>query len=94
MAGNDHITVEVVVSGFEVSVTINPHQSVQQLIRDALKEADQAHGDDLSGWELRTTGGHAFDPNQTLSAAGIVSGVKLFLNKGAGGGGADDARRS
>lgn len=88
MASGNNIRVEVVVSGKAVTVTINSHEKVEALIREALKEANQPHGDDLSAWQLRTAEGHIFaDHSQRITDAGIVDGVKLFLNKDAGGGG-------
>jgi hypothetical protein len=82
------ITVTVVVSTVSVSVTIKSDQSVEKLMKEALKEAGQHPHGDVSGWVLRSaTGDHEFSPAQTIAEAGIVEGATLFLNKDAGGGG-------
>jgi hypothetical protein len=88
MPGNPNITVDVVVNGVGTPVTINGKQTVEQLIREALREAEQPHGGDLSGWQLRPAEGNTvFDFGQRVSEAGIADGAKLFLSKDAGGGG-------
>lgn len=83
---NPNITVHVVVTSVPVEVTVNPHEHIEQLIREALRKAQQG-GPDILGWELKTVGGDLLDPNQRISDH-VVNGAKLYLNKNAGGGGA------
>jgi hypothetical protein len=83
---NPKITVSVVVTSVPVDVTVNPHQRIEQLIRDALRKAQQGGGD-IAGWELKTVGGDRLPPDQRISEH-VADGDKLYLNKNAGGGGA------
>jgi hypothetical protein len=83
---NPNITVNVVVTSVPVDVTVNPHQSIAQLIREALRKAQQGDGD-IAGWELKTVGGNPLAPEQRISEH-VADGDKLYLNKNAGGGGA------
>lgn len=87
MAGAHKVTVTVVVSGARLSVTVNAHQKVAQLIREALKEAGIPHPK-VGDWTLRfADGGAAIDPDLQIEEAGIVDGATLFLDPDEGGGG-------
>jgi hypothetical protein len=83
---NPNITVHVVVTSVPVDVTVNPHQHIEQLIREALRKAEQG-ASDIAGWELKTVGGDLLAPGERISDR-VSNGDKLFLNKNAGGGGA------
>lgn len=80
------IVVVVVVSGEEVQVSVNTHQQVTQLVREALNESGNK-GQDPSKWVLKTATGNPIPQNETIAAAGITNGEKLFLNPETGSGG-------
>lgn len=77
--------ITVVVASLPVTVQVNSHQPVHELMTKALNEAGK-HGEDLSAWFLRA-GDHEFDPNKKISDEHIVAGMTLYLTKDAGGGG-------
>lgn len=86
MTKQEHITVQIVVSGQPTSIVADVHQFVEQLVKDALKESGNK-GQPPSEWELRTTDGTLVDQTLKIGAAGIVSGTTLFLSPRAGAGG-------
>ncbi len=81
-----HITVKVIVSGQPTSVTVNSHQKVEQLVREALNQTGNK-GQPPADWELRTADGALIEQNLTIEAAGIVAGMTLYLSPRAGAGG-------
>ena len=81
-----HITVKVIVSGQPTSVTVNSHQKVEQLVREALNQTGNK-GQPPADWELRTADGVLIEQNLTIEAAGIVGGMTLYLSPRAGAGG-------
>lgn len=82
----NRISVVVVVSGEDVAVTVNPHQKVAELVREALRESGN-QGQPLENWVLKTADGSSIDFDQRVEDAGITEGMKLFLNPKAGEGG-------
>ena len=88
MSGDNpnQVSVTVVVSGEDVAVTVNPHQKVAELVREALRESGN-QGQPLENWVLKTADGSSIDFNQRIGDAGITEGMKLFLNPKAGEGG-------
>lgn len=85
MQGNPNIDVPVIVSGEEVTVQVNPHVKVSELVRKALHESGNA-GQQPSDWVLRSDAG-TIGQDQTITEAGITAGMKLYLNPAAGEGG-------
>lgn len=85
-SGSDSkITIIVVVSGEDVAVTVNTHQKVAQLVREALNESGN-QGQPVENWILKSDAG-AIDFEQRIADAGITDGMKLYLNPKAGEGG-------
>lgn len=80
------IAITVVVSGQPVSITLNPHQKVDHLIREALQSSGN-QGHPVEEWELRSTDGTLFESGATVEAVGIVDGITVYLNPRAGAGG-------
>lgn len=88
MAGNPNLTLTVYVSGVKKTVTVNPKQKVEQLIREALKEAKVPEPYDLSEWNLRfEKEGEPIPHDEGITKAGIDKDSILFLDADAGGGG-------
>ena len=83
---NPNIAVTVVVSGQQTSVTVNPHQKVEHLIKEALHETGNK-GQPPGEWELRTSDGALIEQAITVEAAKIAAGMTLYLNPRAGVGG-------
>jgi hypothetical protein len=83
--GKSKITVVVVVSGEDVEVTVQTHQDVSKLVREALRESGNA-GQPPEDWVLKGDAGEIAQ-DQTITAAGIVDGMKLRLTPEAGEGG-------
>ncbi len=83
---DSQITVKVIVSGQPTSVTVNKHQKVEHLVREALNQTGNK-GQPPADWELRTSDGALIEQSLTIEAAGIVDGATLFLNPRAGAGG-------
>ncbi len=86
MAQSESILVHVVVSGQPTAVKANIHQTVEHLVKEALKESGNK-GQAPSEWELRTADGTLIDQSLAIGAAGIVNGTTLFLSPRAGAGG-------
>jgi len=82
----NNITVKVIVSGQPTSVTVNRHQKVEHLVREALNQTGNK-GQPPADWELRTADGALIEQNLTIDAAGIVDGMTLYLSPRAGAGG-------
>jgi hypothetical protein len=81
-----NIEVVVVVSGQSERLKVNVHQTLSHLVHEALQRSGN-QGQDSSSWELRTEDGSLLDQSLTISAAGIQSGITLFLSPKAGAGG-------
>lgn len=86
MAKNENLDVTVVVSGQSTTIRVNLHQSVEQLVKEALKESGNK-GQPPDQWELRTADGTLVDQGLSIGSAGIVAGTTLFLSPRAGVGG-------
>lgn len=86
MAKTENIDVQIVVSGQPTTTKANIHQTVEHLVKEALKESGNK-GQPPSEWELRTSDGTLIDQSLTIGAAGIVNGAVLFLSPRAGAGG-------
>jgi hypothetical protein len=82
----ENIDVTVVVSGQPERLKVNLHQTVDHLVHDALQRSNN-HGQGSSEWELRTEDGRLLEQSVTIAAAGIQSGMTLFLSPKAGAGG-------
>ena len=91
MAKSENIQVQVVVSGQPTTIKVNLHQTVEQLVKEALKESGNK-GQPPSEWELRTSDGTLIDQSLAVGAAGITDGATLFLSPRAGAGGVDGYR--
>ena len=87
MAKSESIQVQVVVSGQPTVVKVNVHQTVEHLVKEALKESGNK-GQPPSEWELRTSDGTLIEQSLAIGAAGIADGTTLFLSPRAGAGGA------
>lgn len=86
-ASAQNISITVVVSGQPISVKVNVHQTLEHVIREALNETGNK-GQGAADWELRTSDGLLLSEAQTVGAAGLVSGMTLYLSPRAGAGGA------
>ena len=86
MSPTENIHVTVVVSGQSVKVTVNIHQKVEHLVREALQNTGN-QGQPPADWELRSSDGSLLEQALTIGAAGIVDGATLYLNPRAGAGG-------
>jgi hypothetical protein len=83
---NNNITVHVVVSGQPTAVKVNVHQTVEHLVKEALKDSGNK-GQPPSEWELRTQDGRFIDQSGEIGGAGITSEMTLYLSPRAGAGG-------
>lgn len=86
MPKSESISVHVVVSGQATTIKVNLNQSVEHLVREALRESGNK-GQPASEWELRTSDGTLIDQSLKILVAGIMDGATLFLNPRAGAGG-------
>ena len=86
MASGQNIEVIVAISGQPERLKVNIHQTLEQLVHQALQKTGN-HGQAPSDWELRTEDGALLDQGQTVAAAGLTTGVTLFLSPKAGAGG-------
>lgn len=82
-----NLTLVVVVSGQPVSLKGNVHQTVEHLVKEALKQSGN-QGQLPSEWELRRPDGSLIDQALTIEASGIFEGMTLYLSPAAGAGGA------
>jgi hypothetical protein len=80
------VDVTVVVSGQGHAVTVNPNQTLEHLVKEALKVSGN-QGQAPGGWELRTEEGALLDQNSSVSDAGVSDNMTLYLNPHAGAGG-------
>jgi uncharacterized protein DUF2604 len=80
------LTITVVVSGQPTSVTVNVHQRIEHLVKDALHNTGN-QGQPPADWELRTSDGVLIEQTLTIEAASIVTGMTLYLSPRAGAGG-------
>ena len=82
-----NIVVSVVVGGRAIEgIRVNVNQRVEQLIREALREAGLA-GANTDEWDLRNQGGQPIDRALRIGEAGIAEGATLYLDPREGGGG-------
>ncbi|HLY23383.1 MAG TPA: DUF2604 domain-containing protein [bacterium] len=86
MSSEQNIDITVVVSGQAERLKINVHQTLEQLVRDALQRSGN-QGQPPSDWELRTENGTLLNQSLTVAAAGLKDGMTLFLSPKAGAGG-------
>jgi hypothetical protein len=86
MSKSPNIDVQIVVSGQTITIRTNLNQTVEHLVREALKESGN-RGQPADQWELRTSDGALVDQSIKVEAAGIVGGVTLYLSPRAGAGG-------
>lgn len=82
----NNIQLTIVVSGQPVGVTVNIHQTIEQLIHESLNRSGNK-GQPPSEWELRTTEGALIGSGLTVASAGLLPGMTLYLNPRAGAGG-------
>jgi hypothetical protein len=82
----ENVDVTVVVSGQPERLKANVHQTLDQLVHEALQRSGN-QGQASSDWELRTEDGRLLDQSLTVAAAGIQDGMTLFLSPKAGAGG-------
>ena len=83
---DNQIDLTVVVSGQPQPIRVNPNQTVEHLVHEALQRSGN-HGQPPSAWELRTDAGALIDQSLRVRQAGLVYGMTLFLNPQAGVGG-------
>lgn len=81
----NQINVIVVVSGEDIPVTVNTHEKVANLVREALRESGN-EGQPLENWVLKSDDS-PIEFDLRISEAGITDGMKLYLNPKAGEGG-------
>jgi hypothetical protein len=86
MPPDNQIHLTVIVSGTSISVTVNPHQKVEQLVREALRESGN-QGQSPESWELRRESGEVLDQNARLGDVGLSDGDILTLQPRVGAGG-------
>jgi hypothetical protein len=83
---DNHVNVQIVVSGQPTAVKANINQTVEHLVKEALRESGNK-GQPASEWELRTSDGALIQQSIAVGAAGISDGAVLFLSPRAGAGG-------
>lgn len=83
---DNQIDLTVVVSGQPQPIRVNPSQTVEHLVHEALQRSGN-QGQPPSAWELRTDAGALIDQSLRVRQAGLVDGMTLFLNPQAGVGG-------
>jgi hypothetical protein len=82
---SSQISVNVVVNTKPTPVTVNTHQRVEQLVKEAFHNA--GYKQPKPDWELTDASGNPIGLEQTIAAAGITDGATLYLGPGEGGGG-------
>jgi Protein of Unknown function (DUF2604) len=85
MSPENTVQITIVVSGQPVPLHVNVHQTLEHVVHDALQNSGNK-GQSPSDWELRLEG-RLLDQSETVGAAGITSGMTLFLSPRAGAGG-------
>ncbi len=86
MADHKEIDVVVVVSGQPERVRASVQQTLEHLVREALRKSGN-EGQPPRDWDLRTESGQLLDQSMTIEAAHIQDGTTLFLSPKAGAGG-------
>jgi hypothetical protein len=76
----------IVVSGAPQALSINPHETLEHAVREALRESGN-QGRSPAEFELRNQDGALLDQAQRPSDVGVHDGQTLFLNPHAGAGG-------
>jgi hypothetical protein len=85
LAKEQNIEVTVVVSGQPERLKTNLHQTLEQLVHEALQKTGN-HGQSPGDWELRTEEGVLLDQHLTVGSA-LRDGQTVFLSPKAGAGG-------
>jgi hypothetical protein len=80
------IDMVIVVSGAPQHVRINIHETLENAVREALRESGNP-GQPPEEWELRTEDGQLLSLGLTPGQAGVREGQTLFLSPKAGAGG-------
>lgn len=80
------IDMVIVVSGAPQHVRINIHETLENAVREALRESGNP-GQPPEAWELRTENGQLLSLGLTPGQAGVREGQTLFLSPKAGAGG-------
>ena len=83
---NPNLDLIVVVSGSPHPVRVNVHESLEHIVREALRESGNI-GQPPGDWELRTEDGSLLNQGERVEAVGLHEGQTLFLNPRAGAGG-------
>ncbi len=83
---NNKIKLTVVISSRDHEVTVNPHQTVEQLVREALRDSGN-EGQPVDNWELKKSDGSVVPNGARIQDTGITDGSKLYLSPKAGTGG-------
>lgn len=83
---DNHLDLVIVVSGAPQPVRVNNHQSLEHVVREALRESGNA-GQPPEDWELRTEDGALLSLDVRAGDAGLHDGQTLFLSPKAGAGG-------
>ena len=86
MPDSENIDVVVVVSGQPQRIKVNVHQTLEVLVRDALRMSGN-QGQPPGDWDLRTEDGRPLDQSTTVEAANLQDGMTLFLSPKTGAGG-------
>lgn len=86
MPPDNQIELTVIVSGTSVSVSVNPNQKVEQLIREALRKSGN-QGQAPEKWELRLESGEVLDQKTQVGDSGLADGDTLTLQPRVGAGG-------
>lgn len=76
----------IVVSGAPQPVSINPQESLEHAVREALHDSGN-QGRSPAEFELRNQDGALLDQTRRPAEAGVQEGQTLFLNPHAGAGG-------
>jgi hypothetical protein len=82
----NQLNVNIIVSGQTTGITINAHEKVEHLIKEALRNTGN-QGQPPGEWELRTADGRLLELGVSIEDAGITEGATLYLNPRAGAGG-------
>lgn len=83
---DNNLDLVVVVSGAPEAVRINVHQTLEHVVKEALRESGNS-GQPPEDWELRNEGGQLLELHLTPPQAGLREGQTLFLSPKAGAGG-------
>lgn len=83
---SNNFTLIIVVSGQPTTTRINPHQTVEHLVHEALQQSGNK-GQPPADWELRRSDGGLIEQTMRIDDAGITDGMTLYLSPRAGAGG-------